>query len=233
MSVALDGSRTAARDRRHPQQPGDHRDVGDRVEPEAAGLADGREQHARHGGTEHARGVERGGVERDRVRQVLLPHHLDQERLARGQVERVDRAEQEGEHQHHPRRHDPGADDRRERGGLEQHERLGGQDQPALVDAVHDHARREREERDRHELAEAEQPEHERRGGEPVHEPALRHALHPCADHRDQLAGPEQAEIAVAERSKLGRERFAQGADAMRGRYHARRATVTDSPARS
>src|SRR5262249_4715972 len=44
-----------------------------------------------------------------------------------------------------------------------------------------------------------------------MHEPALRHALHPRADHGDQLARPEQAEMPVPERAKAEGERSAQG----------------------
>ena len=63
----------------------------------------------------------------------LLAHQLDQERLARRQIEGVDDAEAERERQHHPGTHDAEANQRRERGRLDQRRGLGDQEQLALV----------------------------------------------------------------------------------------------------
>ena len=64
---------------------------------EAPALADGRHQDAGDRRADDARRVDGRGVEGDRVRHVLAAHHLDHERLARRDVERVDDAERGGD----------------------------------------------------------------------------------------------------------------------------------------
>src|SRR5581483_1149239 len=72
---------------------------------------------------------------------------------------------------------------------------------------VGDGAGDDREEEDRRELQRADEAELERRVGQREDEPRLPDRLHPRPDERDELAGPEQAEIAVIQRAQRRRER--------------------------
>jgi hypothetical protein len=204
----------------HAHEHRKHRNERECVDPEAPRLADPRHDQPRDCGTEHARGIECGRVQRDRIRQILDPDHLDEERLPSGEIERADRAEHEREHEHHPGLDHGEAHEQREQHRLDERQRLREEDELAFVDAIDDRARPEREQHDRQELGEAEQAEHERRVREPVHEPTLRHALHPRADQRNDLSQPEQPEVAMAKRAKAGTQNRA-GGRGRHGRSHA------------
>src|SRR2546427_552400 len=65
-------------------------------------------------------------------------------------------------------------------------------------------AREERQHEHRRELQRAHQAQAERRVRQLEHEPRLRHRLHPRADQRDKLAGPEEAEVTMTERAQGG-----------------------------
>ena len=43
-------------------------------------------------------------------------------------------------------------------------------------------------------------PQQQRRTRQPIDQPRLRHALHPGADQRDQLAAEEELEVAMTQR---------------------------------
>src|SRR5205823_11586821 len=79
----------------------------------------------------------------------------------------------------------------------------------------------------------------ERRVRQLEHEPRLADALHPRADERDDLAGPEQAVVAVTERPQSGpwhgswppRVIIAQGPDILAGTSMSARAVLLLLPA--
>ena len=76
----------------------EHRGERGRVEQEDPPGTNGRDEDAGGGGADHACGVERGGVQRDRVREVGLIDQLGHERLARRRIERRDAAVQQSKH---------------------------------------------------------------------------------------------------------------------------------------
>ena len=86
----------------HQQQSDNHRDVAHRVGEEAPAFADLRHQNAGDGRTDHARAIEHGGVQRDRIHQVVLAHHIHQKRLPPGNVEGVHHPQQRGQHENMP-----------------------------------------------------------------------------------------------------------------------------------
>ena len=102
--LALDAQPVAARARHAGQRP-EHGEVARAVQEEARRLADTRDEYPGDRGTDHPRRVEDGRIEGDRTRQVVRPDHLDDERLARWQVERTYGSQPAGEdrHQRHRR----------------------------------------------------------------------------------------------------------------------------------
>ena len=87
-------------------------------------------------GADHPRRVERGRVQRDGVRQVLIADQFADEGLARRGVERRRRAEQEGEHIDVPELHEAGDGEKPERRRERPHRRLRGHEELALIQAV-------------------------------------------------------------------------------------------------
>ena len=140
----------------HREERGEHRQVRDAVDQEADRRADERDQEPRHRRPDDPRAGERRAVEAHGVRERLLADHLHVEALARRVVDRGDDAG--GERQpvdqpqrsRHRRGRDPAREDEgRERQGHDREARLGRREDPALVEAVGEHA--------------APRPEHEHR----------------------------------------------------------------------
>ncbi len=158
-------------------------------------------------GADHPRRVERGRVQRDRVRKVLIAHQFPNESLARRGVERRRRAEQEGEHIDVPELHEAGDGEKPERRRERPHRRLRGHEELALIQAVGGRSRPRQEQQLRPEL----QRHHraDRRGavmGEPgEHQPGLRRALHPGADIGDEGPGGPHPVIENAQRAEDAR----------------------------
>ena len=65
----------------HRQHRHDHRRIADRINREAHRHAERRDQNAADPRPDDPRRVRQAGVERDRVRQLIAPHHLEDERL--------------------------------------------------------------------------------------------------------------------------------------------------------
>ena len=65
-----------------------------------------RNRRARDCRSHNARAMENRRVQRDRVGQILLPHHLHKKRLADRNVERVHNTNQEGDENQFPNRDD-------------------------------------------------------------------------------------------------------------------------------
>ena len=81
---------------------------------------------------------------------------------------------------------------------------LDDDQQPPPVEPVGPDAGDRRDEQHRELQRRRREAEHERRAGQPVDEPARRDRLHPGAEDRQALAGVEDAEAAIAERSQRG-----------------------------
>ena len=186
----------------HREEPPDHGQVAHAVEKEAHSHAPGADQDARERRPEHAGGVEERRVERDRAQQVFLPHHLHEERLARGDVEGVHDPEQCGERDHPPDRHGLRPHQHRERERLEHLQRLREHHGAAFVHAVGHDARVQREQQHTERADRRDEADVERGVGELQDQPALGHRLHPRARKRDGLAEEEEAEVAMREGTK-------------------------------
>jgi hypothetical protein len=65
------------------------------------------------------------------------------------------------------------------------------------TEAVGNNAAKRTKNNSRNLSSERNESEHERRMGQTVHKPRLRHALHPIASARDELPGKEQTKIAM------------------------------------
>ena len=124
----------------HQQQARDHGNVADAVGEKTPALADPRDQHTGDGRADHARAVEHGGVQRDRVHQVFAADHVDQKRLSRGNIKGVDDAQQRREHDDLPHTHD--VRERKNRQNERENHRRGlGRDHHAMaVPTVSDHS---------------------------------------------------------------------------------------------
>ena len=153
-------------------------------------------------GTEHARAVEHHRVERDRVGEIVVAHHLDHERLAAGHVERTDGAVECGQQNHVPDADGAGPGQRREREGAQHQQDLSRDNQAAAIDAVNHYAGEQTDQQDRRELRERDDAEHRRRVRQLQHQPRLRGALHPGAGERGQLAEEIETVVAMAQRAK-------------------------------
>jgi hypothetical protein len=127
-------------------------------------------------------------------------HEVGGQRLANRHLHRIDEAQPQGHDHHHPDLDDARAgqdeeDQRLARGGDRR-----GHEGAALVDAVGEDATERREEHRRSELQDGHEAELQRRAAEGEDQPGQADLLHPRADVRDHLAGPEEAVVAHAER---------------------------------
>src|SRR5947207_5430379 len=191
----------------HRQEPGDDGDVAHPVQQEAQADAGRTDHHARDGRADDPRRVEHGRVQRDRIHQVVPAHEFRDERLAAGNVERIDDPEEHRHHHHLPRRHPAGPHERRQRQRFEHLQRLGPHDEGALVHAVHDDTRVQCEQQHAQGAERLGQADGERRVGDLEHQPPERDRLHPGPDERDALTEEEEPEVAVGKRSEAKRAR--------------------------
>ena len=140
------------------------------------------------------------------------------------------------EHVDEPERRRAGEDDDGQDRREQHRDELGSDHELAVVDAVGDDAGEEAEDRERDEAAEREDPDRDRRGRQLDHEPGERDVLHPRPDHRDELAGEEEAVVAVAlqarerARVQLEQSRVTGASRAGRGRPRSPRAPRGSSP---
>ena len=198
-----------------------HREVGQqdgqeagRVEEEAGGQPDQPDDEPGHGRADDARSVEDGAVEGHRVGHVGPSDHLDHERLADRHLDGIHEAEPDGQQVDHPDL--DGAGHHEQPQGQRQAERheLGHDERLALGQRIGDEAAEEPEGEDGQELAGRGYAERERIVGQLQDEPALGNGLHPGAHQRDELAGEEEAEVAVPERGADGRAHAGPASDA-------------------
>ncbi len=158
------------------------------------------DQHASDGWADHARGIERCGVQAYRVRQVGFAHQLGNKGLPCGRVESRGAAQQECEHIDVPQLHKAG--DREDTQGQPQrsHDDLGDHEELAPVEMVGGEAAERQHQQMR---AELQRRDDTQGGGITVrqlgeHQPILGGALHPCAHVGHQsAAGPDAIVVAV------------------------------------
>src|SRR6266511_1347558 len=181
----------------HHHQPRKHGHVADGVDAETEPCARRRDEHSAERRAEDPRPVEQAGVQTDRVRQLSRPDHAEGERLARGRIQHLHEPHQRGDHVHVPGARDTRQRDRGDRRREKHLRHLSADHGSPRVEPVHDHARHKAEERERHELAERQDPDRDRRVGEREDEPGLRNALHPRAGHGDDLADEEEPVVPV------------------------------------
>ena len=174
-----------------------------------------------------ARGRPQGRAERDRVRQVVLPHDPEHERVPGRVAEHEDEPLEGRDHVHLPERDGVGQRQDGERSGSEDRERLGHEQQPADVEAVDHRADGQAEERHRQELGEGERSDGERRSGQVEHEPVRSDLLHPRTDERDAVADEVEPVVPV-----LAQARERPSAHP-REKAHVRRALADRSAGRS
>ena len=86
----------------HHQQTNDHSHVAHCIGKKAPAFADLRHQNPRNGRPDHARAVEHGRVQRDRIHQIFLANHIHQKRLPPRNVKGVHYAQQARQHKHVP-----------------------------------------------------------------------------------------------------------------------------------
>lgn len=151
------------------------------------------------GGPDQPRGLEVGGVQADRVAQLVLADHFGDEGLPGGVVEDGDQAEDEGDQVDVPDLHVPAQREPGEGQAGEAHGGLGEQQQLALGEAVGDDTAVEPEEQHRQELQRGGDADRGGRAGEAEHQPVLGDALHPGARVGHHLAGGEEAVVAYSQ----------------------------------
>ena len=86
----------------HHQQTRDDRDVAESIREKAPAFADPGDQDPGDGGADDARAVEHGRVQRDRIHQVFLAHHVHQEGLPRWNIKSVHHSQQCRQHEDVP-----------------------------------------------------------------------------------------------------------------------------------
>ena len=173
--------------------------IADRVGEKANGHTDQGDEHARKRRPHHGGAVEDRRVECDRIHQVLLADHLDDERLPSGNVEEVDGAGGEGGDDHHPVLGVAARAEGEKRERWNRERRLGDEQDAALAEAVGHDAAELAAEQDRRELRGQHEADEQAAVRELQGEPRHRDALHPGADRRDDLAGEEEPVVAMAQ----------------------------------
>ena len=187
----------------HHEQAGDHCDEGRRISEKDPCRADPVDQQARGCGPDDARGVERGTVQADGIRQLLATDQLGHERLSSRVVNCRHHPEQEREEVHVVQSGGTNQVQQPERKRDQAHRHLRGQNELALGETIGDDTTLQSEQQDREELQRCGDPD---RGpavvGEAEDKPVLTDPLHPGAGQRHELAAGEQAVIADPQRSE-------------------------------
>ena len=184
----------------HGEQCSDHREVAHAVDEVAPALVRQGDDHAGHARADEARRIEHRRVQGDGIAQIaLVLDQRDDERLPAGHVERVDDALEDADDDQPANRNGAG------KGQPGKHERddhrrgLRADQQPVAVPAV-DEDSRERGEEERRELrGEADDPQQQRRAGQPIDKPARGRGGDPRPGQRHDLAAEEQPVVAVPE----------------------------------
>ena len=180
----------------------DHGDVGRRVDGEAPAKARRHDEQSRERRAEDARDVDDRAVHDDGVRQILLRHHLADERSAKGIVERQNYSAGDGERIQPEKRRMVHEGQDRKSDGLGHFQALGPEQQLALVDAIGDGAGFGRKEKYRPELAGRHDADAQSAARYLEHEQGERDIGEPVSRIRNELTREVEAEIAIAERDE-------------------------------
>ncbi len=186
----------------HGQQRDDDGQEAGRVQIEARSDADSRDHDRADRGADDAGRIELGGIESDGVGEVLGPHQLGDERLARGAFHRVDHPAREGESVDDGHRDQIGGGEHGEDESHDELTRLAVDDRRAFAQPVGEHPAVEREEQGRQEADGNGQAQRYRRVRETQNQPTEGEILHPGPGQGDELAEPEEPVVAVAQRAE-------------------------------
>jgi len=186
----------------HRQQRAHGRQVAHRIGEEADRHACRGDDQARDRRPDDGRSVEHGRVESDRVHEVLPPNHLDEEGLARREVEKVDGAGSGRRDEDHPVLGVAACRQREQRERRQREQRLCDQKDVPFAITVRDHASELAAEQNRGKLRGEDEADEEAAVRQLQRQPRHGDALHPCPDRRDDLAGQEEPVVSVAERSQ-------------------------------
>ncbi len=195
--------RRGRRGQLHGKKRRDDGEIAQAVQEKTDPLSDQGDEDARHGGSEKSRPVEHGGVQGDGIAQVpLVVDHVNDKGLPRRDVQGIDAAQEQAQHDDVPDRHGTRQDEHRQRQGLRHGQRLGQDQGPVAVPAVRQDPREGRDDKRGKLARKTDHPQQEDRIGQAVDQPAQRDLLHPGADQGNALAREEQSVIPGLERSK-------------------------------
>jgi hypothetical protein len=190
----------------HDQQAEHERQVRGRVEPERGRDPERVHDHGAEHRPDRARQVVGHRVERDRGREIPGRHELPDEGARGRRRERAADAEGEREHDHDPDRRQPAPREQRERPAEERRDDLRREQDVTPVESVGGEPGPRHEQKHRRELRRGQDPEQERRVGQPVDEERGGQVLEPGAARRQRVADEVGAEIAAPDqRERRGR----------------------------
>ncbi len=182
----------------HHQEGDNDRNKRETVDEKGGAFAGGSHQQTGGSRSNCPRPVEHGGIQPDGIGQVRLAfHQVHGERLAGGQIHRLDGSQEEREHIHLPDLHHARPNDNRQPNRLQHQQHLADQDDGALGHAVGKRTAPQRQGQERDETEQAHQSQGGCRTRQPVDEHLLRHRLHPGANQGNALPDEPEAVIAV------------------------------------
>ena len=187
----------------HHQQGGDDEEEADGVYGEADALVRDGDNYAGDGWAYEACAVEHHRIHRDGIAEVFLVFHQgNDEGLARGHIEGVDKAEKDGE-KNYVRDVDVACEkqDCQEQ-CLEHRKGLGGDEDAVAVPAVGHNACNGRDKEGRNLGCETDHPKEELRAGEAIYQPGQGDLLSPGANKGYNLAREEKAIVSVSQGTK-------------------------------
>ena len=154
------------------------------------------------GGAEKTGAVERHGIQRNGIDEVVLGDQIRDEREPRGKIDRIHEAVHKLQTEQRPGGGDVQRDDNREQNRVDEKRRLRRQDEKPLGQAVGERPRQRSEEQRRTDRGDDHQRRPQRVGREVVRQPHQRRRLHPRADERYDLAKEIEPEVTVTEGAK-------------------------------
>ena len=164
-----------------------------RVEREDQRRAGQRHQHTRDRRADRPRAVDAHAAQRCGGRNLFGGNEIGLDRLPRRRGQRLPAADDEQQRQQHRRRGQPGAGQRGQQPHPRGHRPLRGDQQPAPVDQIGKHPRRQRQQHHRQRRRGLHQ-RHQHRGARIADEHPLRpDGLHPGAEVGDELRDPQRA----------------------------------------
>ncbi len=189
--------RGLARLKPHHQQTGDDGKITHGIDQKTNRHAGFGHQHAGHGRADDARAVDDGTVQRNCVHQILAARDFDEERLARGHVERHRHAAQRGDDDEvdwlngiFPRQ--PGQHKRQQH-----HARLCDQHDVPLGMTVGQRPAQNRKKQHRRRSGGGHRAEQQFGTRQLINQPAQGRVLHPGAGERNHLPDEKEPEIAM------------------------------------